>query len=629
VLSQYWGHDTFRAGQQEAIASVLEGVDTLVLFPTGAGKSLCYQVPAMVLGGLTLVISPLVALMEDQVSQLNQRGIKATCIHRGLRRAEVEQRVNNARNGLYRLLYLAPERLKTSLFQHELGHMDIRLVAVDEAHCISEWGHDFRPSYRHIRSSMRQVGYQGPWLALTATATPRVRNDILKVLELEHAPTISQSVRRSNLKWWVLFAHKKWEKLLQVLSKTTGSGLVYVATRKEAEQLASKLQQRGILAAAYHAGMSTQERQQVQAQWIRDEVPVVVATNAFGMGIDKPNCRFVVHWSPPGSLEAYYQEAGRAGRDGLLSYPILLWNQADLDRLQKQLEQSYPPFNILNHVYGTLCDQLNLAMGHLQQEAGVLSWQALSRRSALSETVLASALRLLELHEVIEWDQDPQETFGVHLIGPWNRLSKPTEGKQALKDAFGDQLARLFGVEALESMRYLELALLQDKMKLTRNALLKGLEVFKKDGLIQYELRQPGLVVKLTDARLPSVPVVKSAYETYRGHQLEKLQRMQGYLETSDCRSRYFSLYFGDTNSHEPCGLCDRCSSSKIPKNTPTQQAEVQTLLHLLQQHSELPLEQLKSELGWTTPHLHRVLGWMEKEGWITLRGTTIVRNSP
>jgi len=629
VLSRYWGYDTFRSGQLEAIASVLEGKDTLVLFPTGAGKSLCYQVPAMVLGGLTLVISPLVALMEDQVQQLNQRGIKATCIHRGMSRYEVEQRVNNARNGVYRLLYLAPERLKTSLFQHELGRMEIQLVAVDEAHCISEWGHDFRPAYREIRSSLREAGYQGPWLALTATATPRVREDMMRVLELEEPTIIAQSVQRKNLKWWVLYAHKKWEKLTKVLAKTSGAGLVYVATRKETEQLALKLQERGIKAAAYHAGMSNELRQQVQAQWIRDEVPVVVATNAFGMGIDKSNCRFVVHWSPPSSLEAYYQEAGRAGRDGELSYPILFWNGTDLERLEKQLEQSYPPYSILNQGYSALCDQLNLAMGHLQEEKALLSLQALSRRSSLSEAALTNILRLFDLYGVIELDQDPLESVGVLITGAMDRLSKPTAGKLALKDAFGDQLARLFGFEAQETMRFMELALLQDKMKLSRNALLKGLEVFKKDGLLHYELRQPGAWVKLTDARLARVPIAKPAYESYRTHQGEKLGHVKGYLETTDCRSRYFSLYFGDSDTRQACGICDRCTSGKTAKDGPTQQQEVQRVLDVLDQKPSINLEYLRSEMGWSYRHLNQVLEWMEREGWITVSGTTIRKNTP
>jgi len=318
-LEKYWGYKSFRPGQDEAIRSVLEGRDTLVLFPTGGGKSLCYQVPATLLDGLTVVISPLVALMQDQVQQLKERGISATFINSTLSSWEIEQRLVNARNGMYKLLYCAPERLKTELWEAELPGLNIDLVAIDEAHCISEWGHDFRPSYREIRSSLEPVADSIRWIALTATATPEVRSDIIENLEFENPKIISKGFDRPNLKWWVVAAEKKKQKLLQAVQKASpkGSGLIYGGTRRNCEELAELIEdQLGIGTRAYHAGIEQLKRSEIQEQWLSGELPLVVATNAFGMGIDKADCRYVIHYQMPYSLEAYYQEAGRAGRDG-------------------------------------------------------------------------------------------------------------------------------------------------------------------------------------------------------------------------------------------------------------------------------------------------------------------------
>ncbi|HAC14967.1 MAG TPA: RecQ family ATP-dependent DNA helicase, partial [Bacteroidetes bacterium] len=329
-LKSYWGFDDFRPGQDEVIKSILAGDETLVLFPTGGGKSLCYQVPATVLPGLTLVISPLVALMQDQVDQLRKRGISATFINSTISRKEVEQRIVNASNGMYKLLYCAPERLETPFFKAEASNLNIQLVAVDEAHCISEWGHDFRPPYRKIRQNIDECVGPTRWMALTATATPKVSDDIKKVLSFSNPTIISKGFERKNLKWWVDVTSQKDTRLLQMVKKAPGSGLIYAGTRRLCNELAEMIRSTGLKCEAYHAGLPSEDRARIQQHWIDNMLQVVVATNAFGMGIDKSDCRYVIHYDMSYSLEAYYQEAGRAGRDGKLSYPTLLIRDSDI-----------------------------------------------------------------------------------------------------------------------------------------------------------------------------------------------------------------------------------------------------------------------------------------------------------
>ncbi len=303
-LKKYWGYDDFRPGQDEVVRSVLSGKPTLVLFPTGGGKSLCYQVPATVLDGVTLVISPLVALMQDQVFQLQQKGVPATFINSTISRTEVEQRLINARNGMYKLLYCAPERLETTIWQNMMGELSLSLIAVDEAHCISEWGHDFRPIYRRIPEMMGPVAGSIRWLALTATATPEVRGDIVTALDLKDPEIISRGFNRPNLQWWVIEEEQKKRRILEILKRATGSGLIYAGTRAGCEQLSEWLTKKGWHCEPYHAGLTSEQREDVQTRWIDGSLPLVAATNAFGMGIDKPDCRFVVHYDMSKSMEA-------------------------------------------------------------------------------------------------------------------------------------------------------------------------------------------------------------------------------------------------------------------------------------------------------------------------------------
>ncbi|MEX1062976.1 MAG: RecQ family ATP-dependent DNA helicase, partial [Balneolaceae bacterium] len=386
-LHEHWGYSSFRPGQEEAVRAVLEGRDTLVLFPTGGGKSLCYQAPALVFDGLTLVISPLVSLMQDQVGQLNRAGIRATYINSTVRGFEVEQRLINARNNMYRLLYIAPERLETTLWQNLAPELPVSLVAVDEAHCISQWGHDFRPSYRRIRERLHPVHPGAGWIALTATATPEVRKDILHNLDFKNPAVVASGFQRPNLRWWVNETAQKKKQLIRSVSRGVekGSGIVYAGTRAGCEKIADLLNRKKIAARPYHAGISGELRQEIQKEWLEGTFPVVVATNAFGMGIDKADCRFVIHYDMPFTLEAYYQESGRSGRDGREAYPILLYKKSDYDTGKSRLLRSYPDLKTLEVLYDVVCDELNLAAGSEQEEAQPVSAGALATRSSLDE----------------------------------------------------------------------------------------------------------------------------------------------------------------------------------------------------------------------------------------------------
>ena len=623
LLKKHWGFDDFRPGQDIAVKSVLSGTNTLVLFPTGGGKSLCYQVPALVLDGLTLVISPLVALMEDQVNQLRNVGITAEFINSTLTKHQVEQRVINARNGMYRLLYVAPERLQTPLFQHELPNLNVDLVAVDEAHCISEWGHEFRPSYRQIRSWIEQSGIQPRWMALTATATPKVKEDIITNLGFKDPVMVSKTFERSNLKWWVIPTHQKMAMLKKLIAKSEGSGLIYAGTRRECQQLAEQVTKLGIRAEAYHAGLSSELRRKIQSDWISGSIPIVVATNAFGMGIDKANCRFVIHWAIPSSIEAYYQEAGRAGRDGLASFPVLLYSQNDVERLRNQTEQSHPNREILHKVYSGLCDTLDLALGTMHDHPRIIDPEALSKRTGVPVKMIPYTLQALDRYNVIVLTDDYPQAIGVRFKVDLDVVCQPTQGKKPAKDAFGDTLARLYGAEASYDYYFLDTPFVCEKLQLNRNALIKGLEVFRLDGFLDYEIRDGKPLVQLLEPRHLRVPVSKDTVEHYRRQLMLRLDYMQGYAESNQCRSAYLRRYFGEVNVPERCNNCDVCLKDEKKASHHDLEKDAREVLQLIQTKDQ-DFDSLRKHLRWDSQRLRQSLSWLMHEGFIQQKGNLL-----
>lgn len=618
VLKKYWGYDTFRKGQERAIQSVIDGNDTLVLFPTGGGKSLCYQVPALLFEGLTLVISPLVALMQDQVDQLNRLGIRSTFLNSTISYKDVEQRLVNARNGMYKLLYIAPERLNTDLWKAEQKNLKIDLIAIDEAHCISEWGHDFRPAYRTIRKALEHLEDDVRWLALTATATPEVKKDLLEVLEFKKPTVITGGFKRENLIWWVIHSDQKQLKLKKSVHKAAkmGSGIIYSSTRKDCERWAKNFTNEGVPAKAYHAGLSGEEREQVQNEWIDDTIPLVTATNAFGMGIDKPNCRYVVHYTIPFSLEAYYQEAGRAGRDGNTSYPILIYREADYETLKERIVSSYPDYSVLKKVYESLCDSLNLAVGSEHFEAEPLNMEEMQKRTGMSKQKIKASLTVLERLGVLNQYILHKPKLGVQFLMSRSYLIDQIDKMKPQKGDFLDQLLRLFGPSSFHEMHFLNEDIVLDKLNLEPRQLQKGLSVLSEyDQILIYKMHGTASMIKVCDHRMQKLHIDQKRAYHYKEVLLKKLHYMNRYALTSHCREVFLRTYFGEINC-EPCGKCDNCMSGKGSVKV-IQKEDVKRIVDCIKVQNR-SIEELSKLTGWNSSKLKRVLKHLEREDQIT-----------
>lgn len=615
-LQNYWGYPGFRDQQDEVIKSVFAGNDTLVLFPTGGGKSLCYQVPATVFDGITLVISPLVALMQDQVKQLNDRGISATFINSTLPRYEVEQRLVNARNGMYKLLYCAPERLSTTLFESELDQLNIKLIAIDEAHCISEWGHDFRPSYRTIRSSLSRIEEHVKWIALTATATPEVRKDIIENLGFKEAQVISKPFKRENLTWWVIEEENKPTRITRSIQKAAnkGDGLMYGSTRKNCEFWAKKMTKLGLKSEAYHAGLDAQNRKEIQERWISGETPFVVATNAFGMGIDKPNCRYVIHEEMPYSMEAYYQEAGRAGRDGADSYPILFYKSSDYPALKSRIIENYPNWEELQKVYVALHDELGLAVGSSLEELKSYKVESVQRRCALKASVIRSSIRIMEQFGVLVTESNVASNVQLQFTLTLDQLQQFTRTiKNADKAEFLDKLIRLFGHHACSNMVHLETDFVLKRLNISRNSLIKGLNVLMQhDAVLVYSIAEGSDLVLPLGPREYKLPVPRTEVEQYRNNLLQKLEFMNGYATTNSCREVYLLNYFGESDAKN-CGKCDNCVKASKEEIQYTEE-DVLLISKAINQQT-MSIEQISKELSWPVHKSRQIIQYLINEG--------------
>ena len=613
-LRKYWGYPAFRPGQDTVIKSVFSGQDTLVLFPTGGGKSLCYQVPATVLEGLTLVISPLVALMQDQVDQLTQRGISATFINSTISRYEVEQRLVNARNGMYKLLYCAPERLQTTLWESELDLLPLEMVAIDEAHCISEWGHDFRPSYREIKTALAPVAEDVRWIALTATATPEVRTDITENLQFSNPRVISKGFARDNLKYWVDATQQKEERMERIVRKARGSGLIYAGTRRECERLAAKFSDLGIPTSAYHAGYDAARRKKIQQNWISGKLPLVAATNAFGMGIDKPDCRYVIHKEIPNTLEAYYQEAGRAGRDGKESYPVLLYKPSDYQNARSRIESSYPTKKQLQQIYDALCDSLELAVGSVREEATKVSVDALAKHSGLPPQMVRSGLEILAQLGTINQTTYFRPQIGIHFLRHPDAMADYIERLSNNRKAqFIDLVMRQFGPESFQRTVYLETEYLETKLEHTTNAILKGLTVLEKEQVLTFEYIGDQPMIELPEARVANLPYTREELEKHRDRLLKKLEYVKGYAETDGCRSRYIRIYFGEENVPERCNFCDNCLQQAMLESSDSGEDLTEQIKQLMME-KPMTLNELVSQTGSNFRTVEKLVNHLKRE---------------
>ena len=559
LLRERFGHADFRPGQQRAVESVLAGRDTLVILPTGGGKSVCYQVPALLLDGLTVVLSPLISLMKDQVDALEARGIPATFINSSLSASEVATRLGRVQRGEIKLLYVAPERFDYGHAGERIAAVGVSLLAIDEAHCISEWGHDFRPSYRRVRDIHARLGAP-PTVALTATATPEVRRDIARVLALRDPEIVLTGFDRTNLRWHVIRTKNDAEKdgtLVELLKQHPGVAIVYAATRKTVERVAQHLSRAGVKAAAYHAGLDDARRKEVQESFMTERVRCIVATNAFGMGIDKSNVRLVVHHAMPGSLEAYYQEAGRAGRDGGQADCYLLHAFQDRFTHEFFIKSASPERETVESVYGAACKHAD-ADGILEFDAAAL---AASAKGKVSDREAESSLRLLVSAGAISASDGSMARVRVRLLATPDRI------RTELGDATGEDEPQ-------------ELGLLRALWKLSRGAVATGaivdldvlppglaggmqatpmLDALQRKQMLIWSRVGEGLVVADRSAPLTRWPMDWETLERRRTAETSQLEVMQKYAYTDRCRRAYVLRYFGDPAATNSCEQCDNC----------------------------------------------------------------------
>lgn len=563
VLSHYWGYDSFRPVQLDIVRSVLEGNDTLGLLPTGGGKSITFQVPAMMLDGLTIVVTPLISLMKDQVDNLRQRGIHACCVHSGLSMREIRLAYDRCRLGKSKILYISPERLKASSFISELREWTVSLIVVDEAHCISQWGYDFRPSYLNIGSLRKQLGMQVPVLALTASATEEVRKDIAQKLDFRDGwQLFSLSFARDNLIYVVRHTPDKDGKLIDVLSHTSGSAIVYVRSRARTRSYAEMLRRNGFDAEFYHAGLSPEEKSERQDRWKTGVTRVMVATNAFGMGIDKADVRTVVHMDIPPSIEEYYQEAGRAGRDGLPAYAVVIAAPQDKAKLMRNLAAAFPPKDFIANVYNLVGAFLNVAIGEGYQKVFEFNIDSFTSTFRLEPRMVRGALNLLTQSNYIEYIEDPDTRSRLMMLCRREELYSYDIPEPA--DKVLQTVLRLYtGVFA--DYAYISEIEIGRRAGVSTDDVYQSMLLLSRMKLIHYVPRSANPYIYYTTSReLPRYFVIpKSVYEERRAIAQARIEAVTNLVyDDSLCRQRRILEYFGEKNAGD-CGRCDVCRSRR------------------------------------------------------------------
>ena len=585
ILKRYWGYDDFRSIQEEIIESIGNGHDTLGLMPTGGGKSITFQVPALAKEGVCIVITPLIALMKDQVQNLRKRGIRASAIHSGLSRDEIIQTLENAIFGGVKLLYVSPERISTDIFIQKIRHMQVSFICVDEAHCISQWGYDFRPSYLTITDIRKELP-NTPVLALTATATPMVVKDIQMRLAFKEERVYRMSFERKNLAYIVRYVIDKEEQMRHILNNVEGSAIIYTRSRQHSKEIATMLCQSGFSATFFHAGLDNTVKDQRQKAWQTDQIRIMVATNAFGMGIDKPDVRVVIHADCPDSIEAYFQEAGRAGRDGKKSYAVLLYNGNDRSKLLKRIGDTFPEKEEIRQVYDHLAYFYQIGVGSGYNAVFEFPIEKFCRFFHHFPTRVISALNILSRAGYIEYRNEDENQARIHFCLERDDLYRLRDNPPQ-EDAVIVALLRNYS-GLFNDYCYIDEAYLAQQTGMTQPQLYLVLKELDRKHIVNFIPQKKTPFIRYTQRREDSDQLVfpKAIYEDLKQRYAERIEKMIYYATTDNqCRSRMLLRYFGEDTKHE-CGHCDVCiERQKEETNKKCIKKATQAILELLADH--------------------------------------------
>ena len=558
ILEKYWGYKHFRALQEDIIMSVLEGRDTLGLMPTGGGKSLTFQIPTLAMDGLAIVVTPIISLMKDQVDNLVSRGIKATYLHAGLSITEKNRVMEKCLNGNYKFLYVSPERLESTSFLDRIKRLNICLIVVDEAHCISQWGYDFRPSFLKI-AALRKVFPNAPVLALTATATPMVVDDIQQKLQFRKHNVFKTSFVRDNISYVVRHTTEKMSELVHILKSVAGSSIVYVRSRKRTKLIADELRRNGLSADYYHAGLSIEEKEDKQNKWKNDEIRVIVATNAFGMGIDKPDVRVVAHIDLPNTLEEYFQEAGRAGRDGKRSYAVMLVKTTDKGLLHRHLSEAFPEKDFIRKVYERVGNFLEVAIGEGYGQMMDFNFNLFCRTFNLPVLPTLNALRILTQAEYIQFVEEIETQSRVMILADKARLYNiPTTTPRA--DEVLQALLRTY-TGLFADYVFINEDVIAYRYNLSPQTIYDSLIEYNRLHILHYvpRKRTPYIIYTTSREEPKYIQIPKSIYETLQERMRERIEAVITYCYNDEiCREKYLVEYFGE-DSPQLCGHCDTC----------------------------------------------------------------------